>query len=58
MSDKRRGDVLQTPCPSGLRANYPRSALIGLAIATAITRASRLDRERLVQQRGSRGILR
>jgi len=58
MSDERRGDVPQTPRPRGLRANGPRSALIGLGIATAIPCASRLDHGPLAQQRGSWGIMR
>jgi len=58
MNDERRSDVPQMPCPCGLRAPSPRSALIGLGIATAIPCTSRLDRGLGAQQRGSRGILR
>jgi hypothetical protein len=58
INDERRSDAPQTPCPCGLRTQSPRSALIGLGIATAIPRTSRLDRGLGAQQRGSCGIMR
>jgi uncharacterized membrane protein YfcA len=57
MNDERRGDAPQTPCPCGLRTPGPRSALIGLGIATAIPCTSRLDRGPGLHSNAVRGEL-